>query len=183
MNGENMSKVSGPGSGKKIPQLTIQDQTKFYSLVSKKDTCWQWLGNKNATGYGTFFVNGSHFKAHRISFSLNNNVDMNGLDVLHKCNNSGCVNPDHLKLGNHKENMRDRIESGNNPQLKKTHCKSGHLFDQKNTRFNIKSNKRGCKLCVKMAKEKYLLKLLIRKLPRHAFEEAKQIIMSFGSGH
>ena len=35
-----------------------------------------------------------------------------GPQVLHKCNNPECWNPDHLYWGTHLENMRDKITAG-----------------------------------------------------------------------
>ena len=35
-----------------------------------------------------------------------------GSQILHRCNNPECWNPDHLRWGTHPENMRDKIKDG-----------------------------------------------------------------------
>lgn len=46
--------------------------------------------------------------AHRISYKLNKQWDLGDYHVLHQCDNPSCVNPDHLVLGTHQDNMIDR---------------------------------------------------------------------------
>ncbi|WP_368900710.1 hypothetical protein [Oceanobacillus oncorhynchi] len=51
-------------------------------------------------------------KMHRYIYQTINN-DLNHKDlILHKCNNSSCINPAHLEKGSHKENMKDRLAAG-----------------------------------------------------------------------
>jgi len=56
--------------------------------------------------------------AHRISYLLHNGDLVDGLSVLHNCNNALCVNPDHLRLGTQADNMRDLAIAGNSPHKK-----------------------------------------------------------------
>lgn len=74
--------------------------------------CWLWGGPVNDDGYGLFRYSVFPFKlktAHRASYWMyNGEFDHSKLNVLHVCDNPCCVNPDHLFLGTHKDNMKDK---------------------------------------------------------------------------
>ena len=57
-------------------------------------------------GYGKFYFNNKSIPAHRYSISLTGK-DPAGWEVLHSCDNPPCVNPAHLRLGTHAENMKE----------------------------------------------------------------------------
>lgn len=62
-------------------------------------------------GYGTYRYQGERSNAHRIVYCKTHNLllaDIKGLVVRHTCDNARCVNPEHLVLGTHQDNMDDR---------------------------------------------------------------------------
>jgi hypothetical protein len=75
------------------------------------NVCWEWQANK-VHGYGRIRFHGKSIGAHRLSYLLNCEEIPDGLDVLHTCDNPGCVNPKHLFLGTHTQNMQDMIQKG-----------------------------------------------------------------------
>lgn len=73
--------------------------------------CWEWQKG-TLQGYGNFWITPTkRIGAHRMSYKLY--VDENlpeysqDTQVNHTCDNPLCVNPEHLYLGTHKENMND----------------------------------------------------------------------------
>jgi hypothetical protein len=74
--------------------------------------CWIWEGTTNSQGYGSITIKGKEKKAHRVSWELFNGPIPKGLLVLHKCDTPACINPHHLFLGTHRDNIQDCIKKG-----------------------------------------------------------------------
>lgn len=94
-----------------------KDQTTtFWSRVVKTEKCWLWVGGCSENGYGAFYWQGKQTGAHRVSYELTHGSIASELLVLHKCDNPPCVNPDHLFLGTHQDNMTDKVLKGRHPK-------------------------------------------------------------------
>lgn len=64
-------------------------------------------------GYGTIKIAGKGLRLHRYTYCLYNNVTMesiSGLQVRHTCDNPSCINPKHLLIGSHQDNMNDKVQ-------------------------------------------------------------------------
>lgn len=87
-------------------------EEKFWPKVNKSDGCWNWNGFIYRNGYGQASHRNKKILAHRASWMVNNGPIPKGMFVLHHCDNPSCVNPDHLFLGTHQDNMRDQKAKG-----------------------------------------------------------------------
>lgn len=72
-------------------------------------------------GYGKLSLHGRAVPAHRVAYCEYHGVSIssiNGLCVMHTCDNPRCVNPAHLILGTYRDNMQDKLRKGraNSPQ-------------------------------------------------------------------
>lgn len=77
---------------------------------ANENGCWLWTGAHGR--YGNLSVNKRHMDAHRFSWLLHRGQIPDGMRVLHSCDVSLCVNPEHLFLGTAKDNTRDMLAKG-----------------------------------------------------------------------
>lgn len=104
------------------PAVVLQ---RFWSKVDKTATvpksphvttpCWEWTGSRRNIGrYGSFGFQGKVENTHRVSWVLAFGEIVGGLQVLHRCDNMGCVRPDHLFLGTNADNNADMVAKARN---------------------------------------------------------------------
>lgn len=122
-----------------IPNLTDKDKLRFILKVKLSSACWIWQGCIRPNGYGQFTIHNKHYAAHRVMYKITYGSIQTGKIVCHSCDIRHCVNPDHLWIGTHKDNMSDcskkgRISTANNFHRYKTHCKHGHKLSGSNIR-------------------------------------------------
>lgn len=99
-----------------IDEFSDSDISRFWEKVdtSEDSECWEWQAGSSGTGYGFFYANGDHLRAHRVAFTLKYH-DPGELQVNHHCDNRLCVNPNHLYSGDQSDNMKDAVRRGRKP--------------------------------------------------------------------
>lgn len=132
---------------------TKELENRFFSKVKHSDDCWVWNGSRlKPYGYGLFCIGKRNVIASRWSWEFFVSKIPKGMFVCHHCDNPPCVNPFHLFIGTHSDNMKDCAQKGRLPSqngihanLMKTECPKGHKYDKANTVLYGKY--RSCRTC------------------------------------
>lgn len=90
---------------------TIEDVWRRIDCSGGADACWPWTGYCAPKGYGQVGWQGKLALVHRL-IAAHSIGPVEGLVVMHTCDNPGCCNPDHLEIGTHADNCADKMEKG-----------------------------------------------------------------------
>lgn len=121
-----------------MPGKTVQQLLEGkYEIVGE---CWVWTGYIEKNGYGRAYA-GDHgtrktMWAHIFVYHVLVGPTPPGLELDHKCRNRSCVNPDHLELVTHLENVRRGVAF-------RTQCKHGHPYG-----ISTPTDKHGSRICL-----------------------------------
>ena len=112
--------------------------------MSGVDECIEHVGYRSSNGYGRKRLYGETL-AHRVAWVGANGPIPKGMEIDHLCNNRGCINPQHLDVVTHAENMK-RITQ------RRSHCNQGHQYTDKD--WNPTNGRRQCRVCSRIRDKK-----------------------------
>jgi len=95
-----------------MPRQRQQTPDFIFDQVELVGDCLFFTGYCDRSGYGKTWYNGRGFYAHRLAYIIKKGPIPGRLYVLHKCDNPGCINPDHLFLGTQRDNIVDMYKKG-----------------------------------------------------------------------
>lgn len=105
-------------SDKGVFKFSDRELIERHSIPEPNSGCWLWLADANDWGYGRVTKGRVERLAHRLSFNTFKAPIPDGGRVLHKCDVTFCVNPDHLFLGSLSDNVQDCIAKGRHVALR-----------------------------------------------------------------
>lgn len=101
-------------------QLTPEDLTELAEKLRERSVDWQgplptpcriWLRGVTSDGYGELYLRGRKWRAHRLAYLIANGRSAEPL-CCHRCDEPGCINPDHLFPGDDQINSDDKWVKG-----------------------------------------------------------------------
>lgn len=109
-----------PGARPRKPRKPLFELLQRYVIVTTTQ-CWEWTATRNNKQYGVVGLSlpGKDGRLRPVGVLASRLQWMHcfgeipeGLDVLHRCDNPPCINPDHLFLGTQLDNAQDMVAKG-----------------------------------------------------------------------
>lgn len=97
------------------PRPTLRERRLSSYIPVTETGCWLFTGPWNDSGYGKFAGERpvrKHTQAHRYFYEQFVGPIPDGLLLCHKCDTPPCVNPVHMFVGTHQDNMADMVRKG-----------------------------------------------------------------------
>jgi hypothetical protein len=96
--------------------MDLEAMRRLIERRTEKDAngCWLWVGPVTTGGYGRLcwtHLDRKFNRTHRVAYAAFKG-DPGGLHVCHTCDVPRCCNPEHLWLGTHADNHRDKVAKG-----------------------------------------------------------------------
>lgn len=127
--------------------------------INPETGCWEWQGQRNGKGYGSFSLKSQTLFAHRLAYVLLKGTIPAGMELDHVCRVRHCINPDHLEPVTHQENVQRGIPFRERRQLPPSsmafsadddanteYCPGGRHMLARNT-IRYSRGRRTCRLC------------------------------------
>lgn len=92
--------------------MNLLERIEAQSSPEPNSGCLLWMGSANRTGYGFMSRPTGSRLVHRIYYELVKGPIPVGMVLCHKCDVPACINPTHLFLGTHNDNMADMARKG-----------------------------------------------------------------------
>lgn len=93
---------------------TLLDRISYYSSAPTETGCIEWTGPQTGSGRPTINIGKRNVLVSRLVWIRHKGRIPQGKIIRHlKCHNKRCINIDHLAVGTHFDNAKDRDNDGN----------------------------------------------------------------------